>query len=210
MKKRKAISLYDKKFLLYKGYLNPYLIKHIPDKSLILDIGCSNGSQGKYLREKKNCIVYGVDISRQAIKEAKKNLDKAVVMDIAKDNLPFKEKFDVIIFSDILEHLAWPKKVIEKLKKHLKKDGLIVAAVPNVANLKIRLHLLLGKWEYQELGILDKTHLRFFTQKTVRQLFKDCKLKIIKEDCSPEFAFIPCKIHPPLFARHIIIVAKKS
>ncbi len=203
-------KIYEKKFGVYKDYLNPYLLEHVPKKSFILDVGCSNGLQGKYLREKKGCIVYGVDISRQAIKEAKKNLDKAEIVDIEKDNLPFKEKFDVIIFSDILEHLAYPEKVLSKLKKHLKKDGLVAAAIPNVANLKIRLHLLLGKWDYQELGILDKTHLRFFTKRTARQLFEDSGLKIIKEDWSPESASIPCQICPPLFARHIIIVAKRK
>ena len=207
----KISSLYDKKLPKYKNYLNPYLIKYIPDKSRVLDIGCSNGFQGKYLRKKKNCIVYGIDISPQAIKKAQQNLDKAEVMDISKDKFPFsKEKFDVIVFSDILEHLAWPEKILKKLKKYLKKDGLIVAAIPNVANLKIRLRLLLGKWDYQELGILDKTHLRFFTQKTTRQLFENCGLKITKEGCSPEFSFLPCKIYPSLLSRHIIIVAKKS
>lgn len=202
-------KIYEKKFAIYKDYLNPCLLKHIPDNSLVLDVGCSNGLQGKHLRQKKNCLVYGVDISHQAIKEAKKNLDKAAVMDAEKDSLPFKEKFDVIIFSDVLEHFTYPEEVLRKFKKHLKRDGLVVAAIPNVANLKIRLHLLLGKWDYQELGILDKTHLRFFTKETARQLFEDCGLKIIKEDCSPEFAFIPCQIYPSLFARHIIVVAKK-
>lgn len=202
-------KIYEKKFAIYKDYLNPYLLRHIPHNSLVLDVGCSNGIQGKYLKKEKGCLVYGVDISQQAIKEAKKNLDKAVVMDVEKDSLPFKEKFDAIIFSDILEHLAYPEEVLRKLKKHLKKDGLIAAAIPNVANLKIRLHLLLGKWDYQELGILDKTHLRFFTKGTARQLFENCGLEIIEEDWSPEFAFIPCQIYPPLFARHIIIVAKK-
>lgn len=202
-------KIYEKKFAIYKDYLNPYLLRHIPRNSLVLDVGCSNGLQGKYLKKEKGCLVYGVDISQQAIKEAKKNLDKAMVMDVEKDKLPFKEKFDVLIFSDILEHLVYPEEVLKKFKKHLKKDGLIAAAIPNVANLKIRLQLLLGRWEYQELGILDKTHLRFFTQKTTRELFTNCNLRIIQEDCSPEFAFIPCQIYPSLFARHIIIVAKK-
>lgn len=203
-------KIYEEKFAVYKDYLNPFLLRHVPANALVLDVGCSNGLQGKYLRKEKGCRVYGVDISRQAIQEARKNLDKATIMDIEKDGLPFKEKFDVIIFSDILEHLASPEEVLKKFKTYLKKEGLVVTAIPNVANLKIRLHLLFGRWEYQELGILDKTHLRFFTRDTARQLFKDCGLKIVQEDCSPEFVFVPCQIYPPLFARHIILVAKKG
>ncbi len=203
-------KVYEEKFALYSGYLNPFLLRHVPDDTFVLDVGCSDGIQGKYLKKEKGCRVYGVDISRQAILEARKNLDKAVVMDIERDSFPFKEKFDVILFSDILEHLVSPEAVLRKFRTHLKKGGLVVAAIPNVANLKVRLSLLLGRWEYRELGILDKTHLRFFTQKTARRLFKDSGLAIVAEDCSPEFAFVPCQIYPPLFARHIILVAKKG
>jgi len=214
----------EKQFLEYSHSLNHYIFSKIPKDKKVLDLGCNTGLLGKKLIEEKNCIVYGVDYSKEAIKIAKKNLIKAEIGDLEKE-IPFKgEKFDRIILADIIEHLKYPEELLIKLKDFLKKDGEIIASIPNVANISIRLGLLFGNWNYKKTGILDKTHLRFFTKKTIKELFYNSGYKIIKLSSTPGFDFIVlrhfkiliylrdklCKIYPKLFALQFIVVAKNK
>ncbi len=203
---------------------NKYVYSKIPKNKKVLDLGCNTGLLGERLKKNKNCIVYGADYSKEAIKIAKKRLDKAIVCDLEK-YIPFmSEKFDIIILADILEHLRYPHELIERIKIILKKEGFIVACIPNIANINIRFHLFFGNWDYKCAGILDRTHFRFFTKKTMKKLFKNTGYKIIEIDSTQGFQFFClyyltflkrirerlCKIYPPLFANQFIIIAKKN
>ena len=146
----------------------------------ILDVGCATGYLGAVLK-KFGCEVYGVEISKEAIEEARKVLDEVIWGNIETINLPWeKESFDIIILSDILEHLFHPKKVLLKLKNYLKPEGYFLIVLPNVAHYSIRLMLLRGKWEYKDYGILDYGHLRFFTKDSAKNMIKECGLYIEK------------------------------
>jgi len=155
-----------------------------------------------------------VDIASNAVKEAKKNLNFAECMDIVVDELPYNEKFDVIIFGDVLEHVAWPENILNKFKNYLYDDGIIIASIPNVANIITRINLLFGNWNYQNSGILDNTHLRFFTKKTALELFKKANLKLIKLEYTSlgvnKFIITSkflTKIYPNLFSMQFIIIS---
>jgi len=207
--------------ITYSANINNHIYKIIPNNKKILDVGCNTGNLGEKLIKNKNCEVWGIDYSKRVVGIAKKRLNKAIFFDIESYKIPFKnEKFDIIIFGDILEHLRYPEDILKKYSQLLNEDGLIIASIPNVASIKVRLKLLFGNWNYKLGGILDKTHLRFFTKKTIKELFENSGYKIIKMDSTPGFIFkysnilkkmaeFLCKIYPKLFALQFIITAKK-
>ncbi|WP_311774195.1 class I SAM-dependent methyltransferase [Nostoc sp. UCD121] len=150
------------------------MLNLIGDNQRVVDFGCATGYFAQLLN-KKGCIVTGVDINPDAAKVAGHYCKDVIVADLdfvsVTEILPSQE-FDVAVFGDVLEHLRNPWKILQETKQILKKDGYVVASIPNIAHGAIRLSLLQGKFEYTELGILDNTHLRFFTRKTVEELFE--------------------------------------
>ena len=144
------------------------------DKSVV-DFGCATGYLARLLTQQQ-CIVTGIEIDPEAAKVAEQYCHKVIVADLdfvaIKDILP-EQQFDVAVFGDVLEHLRDPWRLLRDVKYTLKPDGYIVASIPNIAHGAIRLSLLQGKFEYTELGILDNTHLRFFTRKTVEDLIEN-------------------------------------
>ena len=140
----------------------------------VIDFGCASGYFSELLTT-KGCIVTGVEINPEAAKLAEQYCQQVIVADLdfvsLQEILP-NQLFDVAIFGDVLEHLRNPWQILKETKSLLKPDGYVVASIPNIAHGSIRLSLLQGKFEYSELGILDNTHLRFFTRKTVEELFE--------------------------------------
>ncbi len=104
---------------------------------------------------------------------------RVVVADLERELPPLDGPFDVIICGDILEHLSDPARVLASLTHSLSADGLIIVSVPNVAHLWIRLRLLFGHFDYADRGILDRTHLRFFTRKSFLRFLAEAKLAVI-------------------------------
>jgi 2-polyprenyl-3-methyl-5-hydroxy-6-metoxy-1,4-benzoquinol methylase len=119
-----------------------------------------------------------------------------------------KEYFDVIVFADVLEHLRQPDKVLLNLRKYLRADGFMVASLPNIARIDIRLKLILGRFDYGDSGILDKTHLKFFTLSSAKKLFTENGFMIERIDYSGRAARF--RIMPTCFAFQFIILAKKN
>jgi len=220
-------EIFNQKVDLYKDNLNELVVEQVGFGKKILDIGCSGGRLGQYLKKHKKATVFGIDIASKAIKRAKKNLDKACLLNIETDTLPFAERsFDIIICADVLEHLYQPLLVLRKLKSYLKDSGVFIFSIPNVANIEVRWNLLWGRFDYQQIGIIDESHLRFFTKKTAIKLVSDAGLKVVKMDYSPGFSFFflqgrimklkllrklqyrLAKLAPKLFCAQFIIVAK--
>ena len=159
------------------------IIPLLPDKvDSIFEIGCGSGDTLAYLKASKKCKwAGGIEIFPKAAKLAmKKNLNIVLRGNIEDARLPFKlASMDIILFLDVLEHLSDPWGAIKKITKYLKPDGIIICSIPNVRNYKVIFSLLfLGKWDYVENGILDKTHLRFFTKKTAIDLVGSSGMKV--------------------------------
>jgi 2-polyprenyl-3-methyl-5-hydroxy-6-metoxy-1,4-benzoquinol methylase len=147
----------------YYEYHRPEVAALVPTTAKrILDVGCAAGKLGGLLKERQACHVTGVDTNLEASCEAAKVLDRAICADIEKrpDTL---NVYDCIICSDVLEHLVDPWTTLDRLLEHLEPGGHLVVSMPNVRNLDVISDLLNGRWEYQPAGILDRTHLRFFT-----------------------------------------------
>ncbi len=157
------------------------LLKFIPDNTkTLLDIGCSSGLFGKQLKEKKEIEVWGVEPVKDVAKKASKNLDKVLCEFFEEKNDYPLNYFDVITFNDSLEHFPDPIPPLHLAKKLLNKNGIIVASIPNFRYIENIQHILVDMdFKYKEAGILDKTHLRFFTLKSIKRLFNENGFNIV-------------------------------
>jgi O-antigen biosynthesis protein len=150
------------------------IIRFVGDRKKIIDFGCSTGYLARFLQQ-HDCRVTGVEINPEDAKLAEEYCDRVLVTDLDLESIPAlfpEEKFDVAIFGDVLEHLKNPWKILEEAQSILNPDGYVIASIPNIAHGAVRLALLRGEFQYSKLGILDNTHLRFFTRKTVQDLFE--------------------------------------
>ncbi len=151
-----------------------HLYELIPEKSRVLDVGCSTALFGKFLTDHKGCEVVGIDLDVDDITKAKENIAQAFVMDINSQATKQLGMFDAIIFADVLEHLVDPRETLRKLKKEmLKQGGGVYFSIPHMAHMSVRLGLLSGKFPYKERGLLDRTHLHFYDQDEVESMFID-------------------------------------
>ncbi len=160
--------------------------------SSVLDIGCASGYFAKELHRKK-CKVTGIDMDREALHEARKYCDKVILgnLDLLDKKLLPKQTFDYVLLLDVIEHLLHFNELLVALKPHLAQNGKLIISTPNIAHLSIRLKLLSGNFDYTEYGILDNTHVHFFTRNSlINILLSDgYKIEIIK--ASADFGQIP-------------------
>ncbi|MBI5741902.1 MAG: glycosyltransferase [Nitrospirae bacterium] len=154
--------------------------KLIPDDAMkVLDVGCGGGVLCRRLLERGAKEVVGIEINPDVCTEARNNLSNVICGDIEEIELDFEQGyFDCIVLADILEHLKYPLLALKKLEKYLSGSGCIVASIPNVRYWRIMDMLIEGNWTYGEYGILDKTHLKFFTKKEMAKLFDEAGFKI--------------------------------
>lgn len=144
----------------------------------ILEVGCSSGYFGSALINHGH-QVWGIEPDEQAASVASESLT-FVFCGFIEDFFSKHQssKFDVIVFGDVLEHLLDPVSILRQCSGFLNKDGIIVASLPNVSHFAVRAMLLEGRWEYSDLGILDRTHLAFYTRDTLIDLFSDAGYEI--------------------------------
>ena len=146
-----------------------------------LDIGCGDGATLEWIKATKRCEkTYGIEISESSYLKAKKILDETLNINIEKEkNFFMEKKFDLILVLDVIEHLIDPWKFLNLIKSRLNEGGSIIISVPNIRHYSILKDLIFfGNWEYSQSGILDRTHLRFFTKKNLKKIFKKEKLNI--------------------------------
>jgi len=174
----------------------PNILHGLPRGLKVLDVGCGSGVHGAELKRIHGHEVFGVDLSASSIQKAKTRLAEAYVADVTQpERYPFfgRQQFDVIVFSDILEHLYDPADVLARHIALLAPGGKILISLPNVAIWNVRLSLLLGRFEYQDTGTLDRTHIRFFTQRTFGRFTEEAGLNIDRRKVTPGIVrpFVP-------------------
>lgn len=177
----------------------------------ILDVGCATGYFGSILKHQDNQVT-GIDISSSAITIAKKVLDQAFCINLETKKIPGRERFDLIICSEVIEHLFDPQAVIKKLLTRLKPKGRLIITTPNISFWRNRLTFLLGHFAYTNQGMFDESHIHFFNYPTLKQLLKDCGLILDEENhlTMPYTLKNMLKIRPNLFAYQLIISAQQA
>lgn len=154
----------------------------------VLEVGCAAGATGRLLKEMGLVKEYvGVEISEEASILARQYLDRVITADIEKTDLEKdhgveKNYFDLILCLDVLEHLYNPWDTLAVLSEYLKDGGHLIASIPNIQNVTVINNLIHGKWQYEKAGILDATHLRFFTIDGIKGMFEGAGLMIEKLD----------------------------
>ena len=176
------MQLYEEKQPDYFSSARREILDLIPDFSQrVLEIGCGSGQTLEMLKEKKLCAeTAGIELFAAAADEACHRVDAVYCLDVEKSPLPDQiGKFDLILLLDVLEHLVDPWSFLVLLKeKYLAEDGRIIISLPNARHFSLVLPLLLGRFDYLERGVLDKTHLRFFTKGSAIKLIQTASLDI--------------------------------
>jgi methionine biosynthesis protein MetW len=144
----------------------------VPLNARVLDVGCGTGSVSKIIIETSRAELIGIEPDSQRVAIARKqgiNVHQGVFDEQSAVGFG---KFDVVVFADVLEHLPNPAAALRSAYNALKPDGVIIASVPNIAHWSVRWNLLCGRFDYETCGIMDATHLRWFTEKSIRNLFE--------------------------------------
>lgn len=183
-------SAYSQKDDRYFDGAREDFVNELPENpdAKILEIGCSNGNTGALALAMNKCGSYiGVELHETAALNAKGKISQVIIGDIEKIELPFEENsFDVLILSEVLEHLVDPWKILRKLHRYMKPGALIFASSPNVSNYRIILMLLKGEWNLANDGVMDRTHLRWFTPSSFAEMFESTGYKVLSvEPLSP-------------------------
>jgi Methylase involved in ubiquinone/menaquinone biosynthesis len=175
--------LYNEKSLRYFNNFRRDLADLIPcGKHRVLDVGCGSGFNLVALREMgKAERTFGVEINGSIPDNFHRELDRVFIGDVESMELPIEEKyFDYIIFGDVLEHLIDPGMVLKKYARYLKDDGFVVASIPNLKHYLVLSRLVMfDEFRYADSGLLDRSHLRFFTKKEIYRMFQSENLEII-------------------------------
>jgi len=174
----------NKELPYYYRHLNTRFLKILPQGlGRVLEFGCSAGLLCENYKEKNpDTVWHGVEIVADAAEYAKTRLDKVWVMDANKfvpNKEMLKEKYDAIIYGDVIEHLIDPVKSLPYHLELLADDGELIACIPNIQHWTIMKDLLKGKWEYAESGLLDNTHLRFFTRESILNMLNALDMKLV-------------------------------
>jgi 2-polyprenyl-3-methyl-5-hydroxy-6-metoxy-1,4-benzoquinol methylase len=203
----------------YYELFRPEIFQLVPGNTRnFLDIGCGFGSLGSQVRESYGSRTIGIEFNSEATIFLNERLDKHFIADI--ETFDFSQldmDFDCIVLADILEHLVDPWKTLSNVKSHLADTGVMIVSIPNIRNLNVIGALILkGVWSYQDSGILDRTHLRFFTKQTMISMFEDLDLEVVEQARNIDqykfprniFSFIPNSIIPDLRVSQFIFVLK--
>ncbi len=151
----------------------------------ILDVGTSTGYLAQRLTEKGASVV-GIEKEPEAAAQARAYCEEVLSGDIERMDLSrYADTFDRVLLADVIEHLAEPEAALAKAAACLRPSGQVILCVPNVANIVVRLGLLFGHFSYREKGILDATHLRFFTWGTAHELVREVGLRVVATQVTP-------------------------
>lgn len=149
------------------------VLPFVPSTGRVLDVGCSVGGFGAALRARNpEQPTVGIEMSAAAAEQARDRFGQVLVGSFPAD-LPRDERFECIVFNDVLEHMIDPWEALRAAAAHLTPTGRVVASIPSVRYLPVLVRLVArGEWTYTETGTLDRTHLRFFTRKTMIDMFR--------------------------------------
>jgi 2-polyprenyl-3-methyl-5-hydroxy-6-metoxy-1,4-benzoquinol methylase len=225
-------TLPQKSARIYSNQGNGPLIDLMPPCSRVLDVGCGVGDNARLIRARMpDCAIYGITLSEAEAQVARQVMSACCVLDLEGPEVAFAgQYFDVLLFSHVLEHLRDPADVLMRYLDRLVSGGWVLIAVPNILSWRMRIQFLRGEFEYGSAGVLDDTHLRFFTYFTADRflLAKTPNLQVVSKTVTGSFPLwwlrrhvLPtvwseridrwaCRHWPNLFGGQILIKAVKK
>jgi 2-polyprenyl-3-methyl-5-hydroxy-6-metoxy-1,4-benzoquinol methylase len=157
------------------------LLNWVGSDKRVLELGCSTGYMSRYMAEKQNCSVVGIEMDPAAAQQAEEYCQEVHVRNLNQsgplDGLR-KHSFDVVLMGDVLEHLVDAQGLLTEVRELLTENGKVVICLPNVLHWLTRIKLLAGRFDYESAGTLDHTHLRFFTERSARRLIESAGYRI--------------------------------
>ena len=216
-----------------KGDSRLRLAQLVGDRHAVVDAGCAVGYIGEHLRAiQSSRWLAGIEIDPTAAEQARTYYDQVIVGSLEDESVwnRLERDVDAMIFGDVLEHTSDPIRVLRMAGARMKADGVVVISMPNIAHFRIRLNLLAGRFDYQEWGIMDRTHLRFFTLASATKMVEASGFEVTMSEAIA--AYPPVEegpvisrlgragkarvrrmlgvIRPTLFANQFILVGRKS
>ena len=161
---------------VYYRRTRPEMLRFIPTTTQrVLDLGCGEGHFGAIVKETRGAEVWGIEFDEQAARDASTVLDRVLVGDASTRIAELPDNyFDAVVCNDVLEHLVDPFTTLKQLRSKLKPEGVVVASIPNVRNLPALGKVLFRRdFPQEDYGIFDRTHLRFFTRRSIIRMFKN-------------------------------------
>ena len=157
----------------YHEHVRPDLLALVPTSARrVLDVGCGAGRLGEALKDRQQAEVVGIECCAEAARRAGGRLDRVITGDVERlDTTLGLDAFDCIVCGDVIEHLHAPEMFLERAREWLKPGGVLIASLPNVRHVSVVASLLMGDWTYEPAGLLDETHLSFFTRSDLLELF---------------------------------------
>jgi 2-polyprenyl-3-methyl-5-hydroxy-6-metoxy-1,4-benzoquinol methylase len=179
-------------------------ILEFPPALRLLDLGAAGGHLSRAVRDRCSYLA-GVEADSGVPAAARALYDDWREADVLAP-LTWDEPFDVVVCADVLEHLPEPEMLMDRIRGWLKPGGTLLASIPNTANLTVRLGLLLGRFEYAERGLLDRTHLRFYTRASARRLLEGSGLIVRRVEATA----MPYELALPMLSRSPLSMATRS
>jgi SAM-dependent methyltransferase len=175
---------------IYTNQGNPDVLKCISNNALtILDVGCGNGDNARILMRHDRTID-GITLSEQEAKNALSYLSSVYIHNL-ENGLPkqITKQYDAVICSHVLEHIAYSEKLLQDIKDRLNPKGVLIVALPNIMGYRPRLRLLMGNFDYEEAGIWDNTHLRWYTFESGKKMLENNGFYVVKADVTGDIPF---------------------
>lgn len=187
------MSKYDIQLNIDVDNSHSKILRKILPNSVVLEFGPAHGVMTRYMKEVLACEIYAVELDENSARDSGKYCKQIIVDSIEEYSWmqTYKNiKFDFILFADVLEHLYDPWRVLSEVLKFLKPDGRVLISLPNIAHNSIIMNLIDDKFEYRSTGLLDNTHIRFFTKQSIDDMVNKCGYKVIESssiNISPEY-----------------------
>lgn len=212
------MTVSDNNGFYQRGYgTHQAIVEMVRIGAKVLDVGCASGYLMEHLRASKNCQCMGIEPNPESAGRAS-SLGFEVISESASRAHPAIEHrgpFDHIVFGDVLEHMVEPLQVLGRYRSLLAPDGTIIVSLPNIVSLRARFRIACGIWRYEEMGIFDRTHLRFFTIRTGQELIVQAGLSIVDQRFVGPLTFYGgrrlqgvTRIRPEIFANNMIFAAR--
>ena len=154
------------------------ILSQIPAGSRVLDVGCGTGAISQLIRHHCSAEVIGLEPHAGRAEAARATGLEVITGLFTAPAVAHLGKFDIVVFADVLEHLVAPAEALELAKTLLRPGGSVVTSVPNIAHWSVRMDLLRGRFNYRDVGIMDATHVRWFTRETLQRLFVACGFRV--------------------------------